>query len=116
MTIALPAARTYSIVSKIGEERSSSLVRSVLNRCNIGDWFILNQIAKNVNPYFFREFLEVLENEIGKKPVRNRRNQRSTTTSNPGGKTNGGEKVGLIQNEEGTENVELKGISQTPDV
>jgi hypothetical protein len=36
------------------------LVRHALRNCKIGDWFVLHQLARNVNPYFFREFVERL--------------------------------------------------------
>ena len=28
--------------------------------CNIGDWFILTQISKNVDPFFYEKFMDEL--------------------------------------------------------
>ena len=33
-------------------------------RCYIGDWFVLYQISKNVNMYFFRSFMRELRFEL----------------------------------------------------
>jgi hypothetical protein len=33
------------------------LVKSYLKKCTLGDWFVLYQLAKNVNKLFFWDFL-----------------------------------------------------------
>ena len=40
------------------------LLGVVMRRCQAGDWFVLNQLGKNVNPYFYREFVERLGEEM----------------------------------------------------
>eukprot|EP00091_Calanus_sinicus_P016105 TRINITY_DN3532_c0_g1_i1.p1 TRINITY_DN3532_c0_g1~~TRINITY_DN3532_c0_g1_i1.p1 ORF type:complete len:318 (+),score=54.51 TRINITY_DN3532_c0_g1_i1:138-1091(+) len=35
--------------------------KSVLDRCHLGDWFVLYQLSKNSNTYFFRYLLKHLE-------------------------------------------------------
>ena len=35
----------------------------VLNKSYLGDWFVLYQLAKNCNPYFYREFIRYLGRE-----------------------------------------------------
>ena len=36
----------------------------VLNKSQVGDWFVLYQLAKNCNPYFYREFIRELARKI----------------------------------------------------
>lgn len=38
----------------------------VMGKCYLGDWFVLYQISKNVNMYFFRAFMKELKHEISK--------------------------------------------------
>ncbi len=40
------------------------LLRFVLDRCYVGDWFVLQQLSRNVNVYFFREFIKELRNDM----------------------------------------------------
>ena len=42
----------------------------------IGDWFVLYQLCKNCNPYFFREFIRELAIEMKSRPKKSK----STTT------------------------------------
>jgi len=48
----------------------------VLAKGQIGDWFVLYQLCKNCNPYFFREFIRELAIEIKNRPKKTK----STTT------------------------------------
>ena len=34
----------------------------------IGDWFVLYQLSKNCNPYFYREFIRELARDLRTKP------------------------------------------------
>ena len=47
-----------------------STCRSVLSHCYLGDWFVLYQLSKNSNTYFFRYLLKQLEKSFISK-VRN---------------------------------------------
>ena len=40
----------------------------------IGDWFVLYQLAKNCNPYFYREFIRELARELKIKPKKTKSN------------------------------------------
>jgi len=40
----------------------------VLAKGQIGDWFVLYQLSKNCNPYFFREFIRELAKELSIRP------------------------------------------------
>ena len=53
------------------------MVESVLcSKGQIGDWFVLYQLCKNCNPYFFREFIRELAIEMKNRPKKSK----STTT------------------------------------
>ena len=39
-------------------------IKVVLGKCYLGDWFVLYQIGKNVNMYFFRAFIKELKIQI----------------------------------------------------
>jgi len=41
-----------------------------MTKCYLGDWFLLYQISKNVNMYFFRAFLKELNHDIGPKKAK----------------------------------------------
>ena len=34
-------------------------LKYVLSKCQIGDWFVLYQLCRNSNPYFYRDFIKV---------------------------------------------------------
>ena len=55
------------------EIRSSLLY--VLDRCYLGDWFVLQQLSRNVNVYFFREFIKELRAEMKGSPKRHMRDK-----------------------------------------
>merc|ERR1719220_1192318 len=44
----------------------------VLSKCQMGDWFVLYQLSKNCNPYFFREFIKEFAIELKLRPKRSR--------------------------------------------
>jgi len=63
-TIALPQLRAVVLNVKINKRpwgQQGMLVNRVLSHCDIGDWFLLEQIGQNVNHLFFREFLKSLD-------------------------------------------------------
>ena len=39
-------------------------IKTVMANCYIGDWFVLYQISKNVNMYFFRAFMKELQYDL----------------------------------------------------
>ena len=56
-TIALPQLRILVLKVKINERpwgQQGTPVSVVLRQCDIGDWFLLEQIGQNVNSLFFR--------------------------------------------------------------
>jgi hypothetical protein len=53
----ISSSRFALIYSKISHKYDDDVRKSlkfVLSRCYIGDWFVLYQLSKNVNTYFFR--------------------------------------------------------------
>ncbi len=67
--------RFVLVMSRTGLASGKELRKSVqfvLSKCFLGDWFVLAQIGKNVNTYFYRAFLKELSNELREKPKRSR--------------------------------------------
>ena len=60
-----------SFAAKLGRTNDAPARRAcsyVTSKCFIGDWFVLYQISKNVNMYFFREFIKELRKDMKKYP------------------------------------------------
>ncbi len=55
--------------------------RHVVSKCYLGDWFVLHQISKNVNPYFMREFMKELSVDMKKKKKSSRAKSLATQTA-----------------------------------
>ena len=55
----MPVLRTYFVDFNSNAARSAN---TYLKHCNIGDWFLLTQIGQNVDPFFFEDFMQELEN------------------------------------------------------
>merc|ERR1719336_1460593 len=51
----------------------------VLAKGQIGDWFVLYQLSKNCNPYFYREFIKELAKDMREKPKKSKSNAGSST-------------------------------------
>ena len=43
-------------------------LQSILDQGQIGDWFVLYQLSKNSNYYFYREFIRELSKDLKQKP------------------------------------------------
>merc|ERR1719500_354291 len=56
------------------DEDIKKCLEYVLAKSQIGDWFVLYQLSKNCNPYFFREFIKELAIELKLRPKRSRAN------------------------------------------
>ena len=60
-----------SFPAKIGNTNDASArkaVSYVVSKCYVGDWFVLYQISKNVNMYFFRVFIKELRKDMKLNP------------------------------------------------
>lgn len=75
LTLFFDQLRFYIIYGTIRNNYDDEIRRSlsyVLARCYIGDWFVLHQLSKNVNIYFFRCFIKMLKQELKENPKRSR--------------------------------------------
>ena len=63
VTILMPPVRRLLIIIKIRgfSESDISTIKSVLSHCYLGDWFVLYQLSKNSNTYFFRYLLKLMD-------------------------------------------------------
>jgi len=61
--IGIPPLRVFMIIVKTRgfTQADLSTCRNVLAHCYLGDWFVLYQLSKNSNIYFFRYLLRYLE-------------------------------------------------------
>jgi len=58
--LAIPNLRGTLISRQIGTFLTSDMKNYVQRTCNIGDWFLLYQIGKNTNKYFFYNLITLL--------------------------------------------------------
>merc|ERR1719187_1312206 len=64
VVILLPSVRTHVLIYTIKNKTDNwELVSSVCSRAEIGDWFVLRLISKNVDNKTFTKFLNELVNE-----------------------------------------------------
>merc|ERR1719483_190754 len=50
------------------DEDITKCLEYVLSKAQVGDWFVLYQLSKNCNPYFYREFIRELAIELKLRP------------------------------------------------
>eukprot|EP00095_Tigriopus_kingsejongensis_P003530 maker-scaffold106_size358372-snap-gene-0.15 protein:Tk03530 transcript:maker-scaffold106_size358372-snap-gene-0.15-mRNA-1 annotation:"innexin inx2" len=74
-TLFFDQLRFMMLYSKVRNDYDQDLRKSleyVMAKCYLGDWFVLHQLSKNVNIYFFRCFIKELRNELKNRPKRSR--------------------------------------------
>merc|ERR1719244_2172075 len=54
----------------------------VLSKSQLGDWFVLYQLSKNCNPYFYREFIKELAIELKHRPKKSKALSSKTSLEN----------------------------------
>ena len=59
---------------------TQQLIRSL--HLQLGDWFVLYQLCKNCNPYFFREFIKELARELKRKPKETKKTSKDSSNGN----------------------------------
>jgi len=69
-------------VGQTNDPEPRRCLKVILHKCYVGDWFVLNQLSKNVTPYFWRSFLKELKEELKVRP------KRSKSTASKNGGTN----------------------------
>ena len=51
-------------IGNTNDKFTRKAIKVVMAKCYIGDWFVLYQLSKNVNMYFFRAFMRELKHEL----------------------------------------------------
>ena len=51
-------------IGNSNDKMTRKAIKTVMANCYIGDWFVLYQISKNVNMYFFRAFMKELQYDL----------------------------------------------------
>ena len=51
-------------IGNTNDKKTRKSIKTVMANCYIGDWFVLYQISKNVNMYFFRAFMKELQYDL----------------------------------------------------
>jgi len=57
-------------------------LKYVLSKSQLGDWFVLLQLCKNCNPYFYREFIKELAIELKSRPKKSKAINSKTSIEN----------------------------------
>lgn len=58
-------------------------LKYVLSKCQLGDWFVLYQLYKNCNTYFYREFVKELAIELKRRPKKSKKHKDESSPSSP---------------------------------
>jgi len=72
----------YKTVRSKYDDDIRKCLEYILSKGQIGDWFVLYQLCKNCNPYFFREFIRELAIELRHRPKRSKSRSASMGNSN----------------------------------
>jgi len=62
-TIFMPQVRMYLLRSK-SRLSDPQQVDSIAQKCQIGDWFVLYQLGKNMDPLIYRELISDLARRL----------------------------------------------------
>ena len=62
----------YRKVKRKYDDEMPRALDYILAKGQLGDWFVLYQLSKNCNPYFFREFIKELSHDLRAKPKKSR--------------------------------------------
>ena len=46
------------------DKKARKAIKEIMSKCHVGDWFVLFQLSKNVNMYFFRAFVKELAKSL----------------------------------------------------
>jgi hypothetical protein len=78
----MSAFRTLTLKSNINAENYKTNIKYVLVNGNIGDWFVLHMLKKNINEYYYAEIIEELTKKIfERKKLAKKRAEESFTDS-----------------------------------
>ena len=75
VTLMFHGVRYSLLYRKVRRKYDEDMPRSldfILAKGQLGDWFVLYQLSKNCNPYFFREFIKELARELKSRPKKSK--------------------------------------------
>ena len=75
ITLMFHGVRYSLLYRKVKRKYDDEMPRAldyILAKGQLGDWFVLYQLSKNCNPYFFREFIKELSHDLRAKPKKSR--------------------------------------------
>jgi len=75
VTLMFHGVRYSLLYRKVKRKYDDEMPRAldyILAKGQLGDWFVLYQLSKNCNPYFFREFIKELSQDLRAKPKKSR--------------------------------------------
>lgn len=75
ITLMFHGVRYSLLYRKVKRKYDDEMPRAldyILAKGQLGDWFVLYQLSKNCNPYFFREFIKELSRDLRAKPKKSR--------------------------------------------
>jgi len=67
ITLFFDCFRSALLIAQLGntnDKKARNAIREIMSKCYIGDWFVLFQLSKNVNMYFFRAFVKELAKSL----------------------------------------------------
>ena len=63
-TCVMPSLRMMLLKARAKLNKNPGRVMAICNRFKLGDWFILYQLGKNIDPLIFREFIKDLYEQL----------------------------------------------------
>jgi len=67
LTLFFDCFRSACLIAQLGntnDKKARKAIKEIMSKCYIGDWFVLFQLSKNVNMYFFRAFAKELAKSL----------------------------------------------------
>ena len=63
-TCVMPSLRMMLLKARAKLNKNPKHVMAICNRFRLGDWFVLYQLGKNIDPLIFREFIKDLYDKL----------------------------------------------------
>ena len=60
----MPSLRMMLLKARAKLNKNPGHVMAICNRFRLGDWFVLYQLGKNIDPLIFREFIKDLYEQL----------------------------------------------------
>jgi len=62
----------YKVIRHKYDKSSHKCLQYLMTKCHLGDWFVLYQLSKNCNKYFYREFIKELAIDLKRRPKKSK--------------------------------------------